>query len=263
MPKENIITQIFIFASLLFAILSILIISFILLYQKKRLHHKHELQRMEETFTKEMLSAQIEIQEQTLKHVSSELHDNFNPSLSVVNLNLARALPEIQEPARESVAEAKSIVKQLMSEMKSLSTSLNSDHLINIGFLRALELYVDRIRKSGAYGISFTQNTTWCDISSNKEIILFRMCQEILNNIIKHAEAKKIDIILECRNNFFCIQITDDGIGFDTAKVNAITEDKESTGLPNLRKRADMLEAELIIDSLPGKGTTMIIKNKY
>ncbi|MCX6316614.1 MAG: ATP-binding protein [Bacteroidetes bacterium] len=259
MPKESIIIQLILFASLLFAILAIVLITFMMLYQKKRIRHKHQLQQMEENFNREILSAQIEIQEQTLEHVASELHDNFNSSLSVVNLNLAGVLPHLSGDTRGPVVEAKTVIKQLMSEMRSLSASLNRDHLLKIGLVRAMEKHIELIKHSGLLEVRFSKEGLPCNIPPRNEIILFRMCQEIINNVIKHSGASQVIISLVCTPDSFSIEISDDGVGFNTDQEHLLTEDKESTGLRNLRKRAKLLNADFAINSAPGKGTSVII----
>lgn len=252
-----------IFASILFAISAIVIILFMLYYQKRKHLHKLEIQKIEENFTKEMLRSQIEMQDQTLRNVASELHDNFNPTLSVINISLASLLPKLSADDKEALYEAKSLVKQLMAEMKSLSSSLNSDHLMQIGFDRAFEKYVSYIKRSAIYEVSFTTDGNGHPLSPEKGIILFRMCQEILNNIIKHADATEIIIHIHYQETALSVEIKDNGKGFDKQKSTNIPSEKDSTGLGNLHKRALILGALLEIESAPGKGTRAIIRLQH
>jgi signal transduction histidine kinase len=249
-----------IFASIFFAVAAIVIISFILLYQKRRHLHKLEIQKLEQAFTKEMLRSQVEIKDQTLRRVASEIHDNFSPTLSVINISLASLLPKLPAATQEALLEAKILVKQVMSEMKVLSSSLNSDHLMEIGFYCALEKYIAHIRRSGIYQVSFSDTGSRYAIQPEKEIILFRICQEILNNIIKHAHATQIDIHIEYGKPFLLVEIKDNGTGFDVQKTADTAGEKDSTGMGNIRKRAQVLEADLEIDSTPGRGTRITIK---
>lgn len=221
--------------------------------------HQQEVVKMQETFTKEMLHSKNEIQEQTLQHIATEIHDNFNPTLSVINLNLAEVIPTIPEPAKETMADTKILVKQLMAEMRALSSSLNTDHVSRIGFTRSLEKYVAHLRKAGVYTITFNKTGDEYRLPANKEIILLRMCQEILNNIIKHANAKNINIQVTYSPRLYRIEIQDDGGGFDPLTVNADPDKQDSSGLRNLRNRALVIDADLAINSRPGEGTVITI----
>ncbi|WP_315823892.1 hypothetical protein [Paraflavitalea speifideaquila] len=79
------------------------IISFVFLHQRKKYRHKQEVMQIQETFTQEMLHSKAEIQEQTLQHIATELHDNFTPTLSVININLASVAPLTEDPVREKL----------------------------------------------------------------------------------------------------------------------------------------------------------------
>lgn len=248
-----------IFGTVLFIALGSVIISFIFLYQRKKYRHRQEMTQIQETFTREMLHSRTEIQEQTLQHIATEIHDNFSPTLSVINLNLASVIPSVKEPVKETITDTKALVKQLMAEMKALSISLNTDHVSRIGFARSLEQYIDRLRKTGFYIIEFTRTGDEYRLPANKEIILLRMCQETLNNIIKHAEARNISIKISYGEQLFRIEISDDGKGFDPETIHRDYQKQDSTGLRNLKNRAVAIEAGLVINSRPGEGTTIII----
>jgi signal transduction histidine kinase len=259
MPKEAIVWQALIFGTILLVSLGAVIISFVFFYQRRRYLHRQEVTQMQETFTKEMLHSKNEIQEQTLRHIAAEIHDNFNPTLSVINLNLAEVIPSVEEPVKETISDTKILVKQLMAEMRALSSSLNSDHISRIGFTRAFEKFVDHLRKTGVYNITLSKSGDEYRLPADKEIILLRMCQEILNNIVKHADARNIDIHVTYKSSSYGIEIKDDGKGFDETAVGNNPDKQDTSGLRNLRNRADVIEAELIIKSKPGSGTAIII----
>jgi signal transduction histidine kinase len=259
MPQEKVVWEAIIFGTILLAALGGVIVSFLFLYQRKKYHHRQEVVQLQESFTQEMLHSKAEIQQQTLQHIAAEIHDNFNPTLSVINLSLAGVLPALQEPEKEAIADTKILVKQLMADMRALSRSLNGDEVSRIGFVKALEKYIDQLRKTGFYSISFTELGDKYRVSANKEIILLRMCQEIVNNIVKHAEAKNIFVRILYGTVFFEVEIKDDGKGFDPADIASNPEKQDSTGIRNLRNRALVIDAELNIDSTIGSGTIISI----
>lgn len=262
MSPETIISQAVIFGTILLVALGCVIISFVFFYQKKRYLHRRELMQMQETFTKEILHSKNEIQEQTLQHIAAEIHDNFNPTLSVINLSLAKAIPAIDEPVKGDVIDAKTLVKQLMAEMRALSSSLSNNHISRMGFVNAFERFVEHLRKAKIYNINFNKVGHEYRLPSDKEIILLRMCQEILNNIVKHARAKNIDILITYTAALFRIEVKDDGKGFDVVAVTEHPDKQDSNGLKNLRNRAAIINADLTINSQPNIGTTIIIELK-
>ncbi len=143
--------------------------------------------------------------------------------------------------------------------MKALSISLNTDQISRIGFSRILQQQIDNLRKSGFYSIAFHEEGETFRLSPHKEIILLRMCQVILDNIVKHAEAKSIHIRLIYEASTLKVEIIDDGKGFDVESIANHPQKQDSSGLRNLHKRALALNAELTIKSQPGQGTHILI----
>lgn len=259
MHQEEVIWEAVIFGTVLCLSLGVVIISFLFLYQQKKYRHQQEVQKIQETFTQEMLHSKSEIQEQTLQHIATEIHDNFTPTLSVINLNLASVLPAVMNPAKGIIKDTKTLVRELMIEMKSLSSTLNTDHISKTGLTRTLEVYLDRLKKSGVYGIYLSKEGEPYKLPGNKEIILFRMCQEVLNNILKHAEARNIYVKIIYGKKAYVLEIKDDGIGFDPGLVSQIAQKPDSTGLRNLKNRALAVNADISINSRVGEGTTILI----
>lgn len=260
MGKEEIIWQAIISGSALLVALGIVIVSFILLYQRKKYVHNQEMFQLQENFNREILHSKNEIQEQTLQHIASEIHDNFNPTLSVINLNLASVIPVVDEPAKTTVADTKLLVKQLMAELRGLSASLNPDYILRVGFEPALEKYVEHFKKTGLYTINFSKTGTEYRLDPKKEVILLRMCQEILNNIVKHANAKNISIDVIHDPNSYKVVIKDDGDGFDPGSIATNPQKQDSSGLNNLYRRAVAIDATFSVTSQPLQGTTITIE---
>ncbi len=257
--SSQIISLTIIISTCLLLIFGIIITRYIFLYQKKRYRHQQEVLELRETFTQTLLQSKIEIQEQTLDHISKELHANFSHLVSLININLSEILPHSSGETKDNILETKSLAKQLLSELKALSASLNTDHIMKIGFVSALENEINRLGKSKKYQISFTKSGEEYRLSPDKEIILLRLCQEALNNILKYAKANSITILLEYTDATLKIEISDDGVGFDPEEVNRLSAEKQSTGLLNMQKRANLINAEFLIFSQPGKGTKINI----
>jgi len=259
MPTSSEVTiQTIIISTLGFLLLGASVIYFLFLYQKKRFRHQQELLEMREAFNQTLLQSKLAIQEQTLDHISKELHANFSHLVSLININLAELLPLTSTDTREHVMETKSLVKQLMSELKALSASLNTDHIIHIGLFKALENELGRLGKK--YEITITKTGEEYRLKPDHETILFRLCQEVLNNIIKYSEASRIITSLSYNADSFILSISDNGTGFNVQQVMEASGEKQSTGLLNIKKRASLIHGELHINSVPGEGTTVTIQ---
>jgi signal transduction histidine kinase len=235
------------------------IIYFLFLYQKKRFLHRQEVLELREAFNQTLLQSKLAIQEQTLDHISKELHANFSHLVSLININLSEILPQSSDEMKESILETKSLAKQLLGELKALSASLNTDHIMNIGFVKALENELSRLIKTRRYLVNFTRSGEEFRLRPEQEIILFRLCQEVLNNVVKYAKASVIDVVIRYTAAEMILQISDNGIGFDIELVRQQSAEKESTGLLNVGKRARLINAGLEVKSRPGEGTSVTI----
>ncbi|MBC7888662.1 MAG: hypothetical protein H7Z13_12345 [Ferruginibacter sp.] len=206
-------------------------------------------------FNHELLQTQIEIQEQTLQQVSRELHDNLGQVASLIKINLSTLQFSNPEKAIEKIEDTKDLTRQLIADIKSLSVSLGSDRIAQVGLVKAIEIEVERLNKTGQFSASYELRGTAPVIDNDKSLILYRMAQEVLNNIIKHSRARHINILLHVNENIFILAFNDDGIGFNAEeKMNA-----SGAGLHNLKSRAVLINAQLHIESLPGNGSSVTI----
>lgn len=258
MPTSSEITiQTIIISTIVLILLGSSIIYFLFLYQKKRFRHQQELLEMREAFSQTLMESKLAIQEQTLDHIAKELHANFSHLVSLININLQEILPQTQSNTRENVLETKSLAKQLLGEIKALSASLNTDHIMHIGLVQALDNELSRLAKK--FEITVTKTGEEYRMKPENEIILFRLCQEVLNNVIKYSAASKIFVSFSFSPDNFTLSITDNGSGFDVEEALNNSGEKQSTGLINMRKRASVIQANFNISSATGTGTTVTI----
>lgn len=236
------------------------IIYFLFLYQRKKYMHQNELLKLTESFNQTLLQSKLEIQEQTLDHISKELHANFSHLVSLININLAGILPQTSNEMKEGILETKSLAKRLLGELKALSASLNTDHIMHIGFVKALENELNRLSKAKHYQINLMVEGEQYRLRAEYEIILFRLCQEVFNNVVKYSQAKSVTILMRYLDEYMELKIQDDGIGFNIDLAKQQRADKESTGLSNIENRAKLINAHFLIESKEGLGTTIMLK---
>ena len=255
MLKDDSILMVVILGTVLVLLLLGITFLLLLINNKKRFKYQQEIESLKSQYQQTLLQSQLEIQEQTLQHISHELHDNLGQVASLIKINLNTLNFSDLDKATEKIESTKDLTRRLIGDLKSLSVSLGSDHLSRIGFLKALEIEIDRLNKTGEFIATFSNEVAEMNIENDKAIILYRMAQEILNNAIKHSQAKHINLILHNQENKFILAISDDGIGFNKDELTNGT----SAGLKNLQNRALLINAQLDITSVPGKGTTVTI----
>lgn len=234
------------------AVLSGYVVYFIVVYRRKQRNFEWE----RAAFRQALLKTQVEIKEQTLRDISRELHDNFGQIASLVKINLNLVLPGLSPEDSEKVAESLELVKQLINDIKSLSVSLNSENLDRFGLLKMMEKDMERYRKATGMEIIFSGPPELPGIENATEIFLYRMSQEIFNNIIRHADASVVEVKIEKVDNDLIFYVSDNGRGFE------YSIDHGGSGLANLRNRSRMIGAELEIKSAPDRGTTITLELK-
>ncbi len=244
------ITAFFVFLMLVFFI----VITLALRYRRRR----KENEEMKAAFSEQLLKSQVEIQEQTLQHVSRELHDNIGQAASLIKINLTTLQIENTEVALAKIDNSKQLLRQLIIDIKLLSTSLNGDKISKVGLFKALQNETDKINKTGVFTANFIQHDHVPQVVEEKAIIIYRMVQEILNNALKHSQAEKISINAYYRKNTFILTVNDNGIGFNVEEKLADMNDT-GNGLINLQKRAAVINGTVLFKSHSGIGTETTI----
>ncbi|MBI1780210.1 MAG: sensor histidine kinase [Sphingobacteriales bacterium] len=241
-------------------LLAAFIISFLFLYQRRNFRHRVEKEQIKNSFQKELLKAQLEIREQTLKNVSQEIHDNIGQVLSLVKLHLTRIDPQKIESSGEKINDSKDLVAKAIQDLRSISKSLDTDAVMSVGLFNAVKNELDIVQRAGFHQTHLVLEGSLYKLESHAELILFRILQETLNNIIKHAKAKKITVNFNYEPLQLTLKITDDGIGFDLNQLNQSDKTEFGLGLKNMHNRARIIDADFSMESTFGAGTVVIIK---
>src|SRR5688572_29345570 len=229
------------------AVLALLLVGFIVsilfLYQRRQHRQEQELTRMREEYEREVLRSQLEIQEESFKTIGQELHDNIGQMLSVVKLSLA-VLPIVKEhDAYEPIQNSRQILNKAMTDLADLTKSLHTDRIAQIGLADSIQFELESLKRSGLVEIEFSISGPEQSLDEQKSIFLFRIFQENMNNILKHAKAKRIGVSLEYTDHDFIMRIADDGIGFDVqAKKNSALS-TAGVGLKSIFNRAKLIGA--------------------
>jgi signal transduction histidine kinase len=207
---------------------------------------------LKNTYDKEILQTRIEIQNQTFQTISRELHDNVGTIVSIALVHVKSMVPGINEQEQQKVTEVTGLLNEAIDTLRDISKSINSDNITRDGWLHSFLVELDRVRKIRLFEITSSVKGEAFELEASNQLILFRLLQEAMNNIVKHAEAKNVDVQVVYSGDKLTIMISDDGRGFD--KKDTATN---GSGLHNMQARAAMLPASLSIDSAPGKGTAV------
>lgn len=229
-----------------FIILFILLMTYL---QKKNIQHILDKERAKANFEEQLLKTEVEITDQNLKNISWELHDNIGQLLSVASME-AKMLRNKENLTGDELKDVVEVLGQSIAQIRGLSKTLNSDMIQKLGLKEALENEFDRLERIGLIKTSLEFKGKIV-IDKKKEIIIFRMLQEFISNVLKHAQASELSISIFEKDNLVNVLASDNGIGFDRENV------KGNNGLLNLESRAKLIEAELNLDSKIGEGTRM------
>ncbi|MBY0479926.1 MAG: hypothetical protein K2Q21_01125 [Chitinophagaceae bacterium] len=221
-------------AIVLFMLLGALIVYFVLAYKRKQELHNTEMIITKNNFENQLLQSRIETQEETLAVLGKELHDNIGQLLNSTKLLIGVTQRKLID-APDTLTIADETLATAISELRSLSKSLNKEWLQQFNFIENLQTEIKRINASEILQINCS-NSSKIPFPSDAQIILFRIVQEALQNAIKHARASHIDITITEDQNSLLLLITDNGTGFDFNDSK-----KNSLGLLNMQHRTKLL----------------------
>ncbi len=244
-------------ASVLFLVFAGFIISFLFFYNQKKRVHYQELKDQQKRIENEAFRSEMEIRENTLRHVAEEIHDNVGQIMLLAKLNLNKYL--IANPGSD-VEETRDIIGEAIHELRGLTKMLNATQVTSMSLFNVIERELLRLKKTGLVETSFTVEGEDSEIDSSKKLIIFRMVQEILQNVMKHSKSTKVSIHLIYDDKFLYLSIEDNGIGFNREDLMNGNNKEKGSGLSNLQNRANVIKAEVSIDSKPQNGTKVNIK---
>ncbi|MFL5788193.1 MAG: GAF domain-containing protein, partial [Flavisolibacter sp.] len=206
---------------------------------------------------KELLNTKLEIQEQTYHNISEEIHDNIGQALSLIKININTIDLNNPELAKDKLSESKNLLTKVIQDLRDLSKLLNTDFIEKTGLSNAIDQQLQLLNKTGLYSASLHLNGVVSKFESNRELVIFRIVQELLNNVVKHANASMIKITMDYQVNKLVITVEDNGKGFD-AQIQLIEENK-GLGLRNIFNRISFIKGTIDIKSEPDRGTVVVI----
>jgi PAS domain S-box-containing protein len=229
-----------------------IITSLIDITERKKLEAK--LRFDEVLHQRTLTQATIDGQEKERREIGKELHDNIGQQLTTTKLFLDLARSTSDPATEEMVCLALKSVSDVINEIRGISRSLTPHTLGDLGLIESINDLVDTIIRTQTINVVLT-NTAFDELQvpDNQKLMLFRIIQEQLNNIVKHAQARQVEIILQNSFTALELEIKDDGVGFDTTKL------RKGLGLTNIKNRVELFGGKVQIISAEGKGCTIKI----
>ena len=233
-----------------------LIISLIYMYQKKQLTYQQNLEKLKLDHEKNLMAAQLEIQEETFQHISREIHDNINLSLTLAKLHLNTLDWQEKERTLSQVNSSVELIGQSITSLTDISKSLNSDIIGTQGLITAINNGVIRISETGIFEIKLYITGDPVYMDTQKELLIFRIIQEAFNNIIKHSKATVAVLTLHYNATDLTVTIVDNGIGFVLTNKNSCDKSGKA-GLKNMETRTKMIGGKMELKSITNEGTML------
>ena len=202
--------------------------------------------------------ARLEGQDTLQKQIGRELHDGLGTLLSTVKLNLApvdEVLDKLTDKHRRQYATANRLLDEACVDLRRIAHELGSAVLLKFGLKAQLEALKDVIEGSGKLKVELPFYGLEERLDAKMEVNIYRIVQELVNNVIKHAQASKIIIQVNQFENMINVMVEDDGRGFDVVKARQ----KPGAGMINLEARVHSIKGKMFIDTRTGRGTTVSI----
>jgi len=254
--QQEVDSVILIFGTMGMLILALALVVFVVFYQKKRVNQQIKIAQRENEYQRELLNATIEIREKEQQRIAFELHDDIGSGLNAVKMHLS------QKNLNESEIEnAREQIKNLVIQVRDISNDLLPPVLNELGLNGAISNLCRRLSNQTQTNFQITiPSTELQELKKDIALAIYRIVQEILNNILKHAEANKIEVFVSNFTSKYVIIIQDNGKGF--APPDRLNVQSNSLGLKNIASRVQQIKAELKHELINPQGTKVTLTCK-
>lgn len=216
-----------------FLMLSVFVISFAIAYFRRKTKYQQEIAEQKHAFEQMFLRSRIEVQEETFSLIGKELHDNIGQLLSTTKMLIGITERSLQTPP-DTLHTANETVGKAISELRALSKSLNKEWLEQFDVIENLLREIVRINSAGVLNIKLDHSGK-LQMEREAQIVLFRILQEGIQNVLKHSRANDLNITISRQNELIIITLKDNGLGFDSHSI------KDGVGMINMKQRARLL----------------------
>jgi signal transduction histidine kinase len=230
-----------------FVLLALVVVLFFYFSRKKIIQKKDENRNLEIQHERELVEAILTTQEEERKRIAQDLHDDISSKLNVVSLNSHLLLSKnLTESERVEISNnIINITQNTIESSRRIAHDLYPPVLQNFGLMAGIDEICTDFRKTKSVQILYKNSINFESFDLNKQLHLFRIVQELLNNSIRHGKAQNIAIVFSENNNFKHFKYIDDGIGFDLLDL----QKNKGLGMKNIESRVNSLKGSLLIKS--------------
>lgn len=229
--------------------LTIGLIVFIIFHQRKVIRYQLKLQKMEQDQQKLLLNASIRLQEEERQRIAADLHDDAGPLLATARLYLNENLVNLDKTTQlQSIYNAKQIIDDTIQLIRNISHSLMPPTLKNFGLESAVNDLFQKISGSGSMNASSRFHDYRERLQAENELIIFRVIQELVNNILKHSNASFIHLTQNTSGDKFFIRLHHDGRGITQNDFNKLNKSNVGLGLKNIQSRLKVLHGKIFFE---------------
>ncbi len=229
--------------------LAVGLIVFIIFHQRKVIRYQGTLQRMEQDQQRMLLNASIRLQEEERQRLAADLHDDAGPLLATARLYLNENLVNMDKASQlQSIYNAKQIIDDTIQLIRNISHSLMPPTLKNFGLESALNDLFQKISGSGSLNASCRFHDYKERLKTEDELILFRVLQELVNNILKHSNASFIHVTQNINGDRFFLRLHHDGRGLTQADFEKLNKSPVGLGLKNIQSRLKLLSGNIYFE---------------
>jgi two-component system, NarL family, sensor kinase len=243
------ITSVMFFGTIGMLTLAVGLIVFIIFHQRKVIRYQGTLQRMEQDQQRMLLNASIRLQEEERQRLAADLHDDAGPLLATARLYLNENLVNMDKASQlQSIYNAKQIIDDTIQLIRNISHSLMPPTLKNFGLESAVNDLFQKISGSGSLNASCRFHDYKERLKTEDELILFRVLQELVNNILKHSNASFIHVTQNINGDRFFLRLHHDGRGLTQSDFEKLNKSPVGLGLKNIQSRLKLLSGNIYFE---------------
>lgn len=223
---------------------------------RQRMRQEQILVETKLDFERELRQVETEVSEHVMGQFANELHDNIGQLLTAMHIEIENRKLDFPEH-QDEYKPLEIYLNEVTQQLRLLSKTFNNDFIAHNGLLQALQLEVNRMNHLRRFTVHLDADSVVSVLKKDEELMVFRIFQEILQNVMKHAHAKNVFIRLRTNAERFELEVRDDGKGFDYEEV---FKQNKASGLRNILKRAALAQLECSIQTKLEEGTSYILK---
>jgi signal transduction histidine kinase len=235
-------------------ILVVGLVIFIVFHQRRVTRYQMQLQRLEQEQQKVLINASVRLQEEERQRIAADLHDDAGPLLATARLYLNENLVNQDKATQlQSIYQARQILDDTIQLVRNISHSLMPPTLKNFGLESAVNDLVQKISGSGSINASSRFHEYKDRLKPEKELLVFRVIQELINNILKHSNSSFIHITQNMHGDRFVLRIHHDGRGIVQADFDKLNKSNIGLGLKNISSRLRVAHGKIFFEKDPSQ----------